>query len=74
MQGEFGRLVKDDPRFDIALRSFLPRAYDLKTIADYETGPGSHVSAESARDAIQTARRFVDNVAGLLPTSGTAAP
>ncbi len=74
VQGEFGRLVKDDPRFDIALRSFLPRAYDLKTIADYETGPGSHVPAESARDAIQTARRFVDNVADMLPTNGKPTP
>jgi hypothetical protein len=35
-----------------------PRAYNLKAIADYETGPGSRVSAESAREAIATARRF----------------
>lgn len=45
VQGEFGRLVKDDPRFDLELRAFLGRAYDLKTIADYESGPG----ARSAR-------------------------
>ena len=25
VQGEFGRLVKDDARFDAALRAFLPR-------------------------------------------------
>ncbi len=70
MQAEFGRLVKDDPRFDVALRTFLPRTYNLKSIADYGTGPGSHVSRESARDAIQTARRFVRSVTLLVPSNG----
>jgi uncharacterized protein (UPF0332 family) len=68
--GEFGRLVKDDPRFDIALRAFLPSAYNLKSIADYGTGPGSHVPGESARDAVQAARRFVECVTLLLPSDG----
>jgi uncharacterized protein (UPF0332 family) len=66
VHGEFSRLVKDDPRVDDDLRAFLGRTYSLKAIADYETGPGSHVSAESARDAIVTARRFIDRIAGLL--------
>ena len=66
VHGEFSRLVKDDPHVDDDLRAFLGRAYSLKAIADYETGPGSHVSAESARDAIATARRFIDRIAGLL--------
>jgi uncharacterized protein (UPF0332 family) len=56
--------VKDDPRVDDDLRTFLGRAYSLKAIADYETGPGSHVSVESACDAIATARRFIDRIAG----------
>jgi uncharacterized protein (UPF0332 family) len=66
VQGEFGRLTKDDPRFDGELRTFLGRAYNLKAIADYETGPGSRVSAESARVAVRTARRFVECVANFL--------
>jgi len=66
VHGEFSRPVKDDPRVDDDLRAFLGRTYSLKAIADYETGPGSHVSAESARDAIATARRFIDLIAGLL--------
>jgi uncharacterized protein (UPF0332 family) len=70
VQGEFSRLVKDDPRVDDQLRAFLGRTYSLKAIADYETGPGSHVSAESARDAIDTARRFVDCVTNLIPPNG----
>jgi uncharacterized protein (UPF0332 family) len=66
VHGEFSRLVKDDPRVDDQLRAFLGRTYSLKAIADYETGPGSHVSAESARDAIEAARRFIDRIAELL--------
>ena len=66
VHGEFSRLVKDDPHVDDDLRAFLGRAYSLKAITDYETGPGSHVSAESARGAIATARRFIDLIAGLL--------
>jgi len=72
VQGEFGRLIKDDPRFDAELRAFLGRAYNLKAIADYETGPGSRVSAESASAAIRTARRFVECVVDVLPANGQA--
>jgi uncharacterized protein (UPF0332 family) len=61
-------LVKDDPRVDDQIRAFLGRTYDLKAIADYETGPGSHVSAERADEAIKTAHRFVECLTGLIPT------
>ena len=70
VQREFSRVVKDDPRVDTGLRAFLSRTYQLKAIADYLTGPGSHVSAETARDAIRTARQLVECVAGLLPPNG----
>ena len=70
VQREFSRLVKDDPRVDTGLRTFLSRTYQLKAIADYLTGPDSYVSAETAREAIQTARRLVECVAGLLPPNG----
>jgi uncharacterized protein (UPF0332 family) len=66
---ELSRLIKDEPRFDPDLRAFLGRAYNLKAIADYETGPGSRVSPESAKDAIQTGTRFVEWVASLIPVS-----
>ena len=66
MQGEFARLVKDDPRFDMELRAFLPRTYNLKAIADYLTGPGSQVTVEQAQEAIKTAERFVEVVATVL--------
>jgi uncharacterized protein (UPF0332 family) len=72
VQREFARLVKDDTRFDVELRAFLPRAYNLKALADYETDPDSQVSAAGARAAIQTAHRFVDCVTGLIPADGNA--
>lgn len=67
VQGEFGRLVRDEPGVGPDVRAFLGRAYALKAIADYEIGPGSKVPAERAREAIQTARRVVECVTGLLP-------
>ena len=74
VQREFGRLVKSDPRFDMELRAFLGRAYNLKALADYETGPGSRVTADQARAAIQTAHRFVACVADLIPANGHTPP
>jgi uncharacterized protein (UPF0332 family) len=74
VQREFSRLVKDEPRVDTGLRTFLSRTYQLKAIADYLTGPGSHVSAESASEAIQNARRLVECVAGLLQPNGQTPP
>lgn len=74
-QAEFGRLTKDDLRFDLELRTFLGRAFNLKALADYETGPGSHVTPERAREATQTACRFVECVAnGLTPRGPVADP
>jgi uncharacterized protein (UPF0332 family) len=63
---EFLRLTRDDPRFDPPLRAFLPRAYNLKAIADYETGPGSKVSAERAAATIEAGKRFVAQIVKLL--------
>jgi uncharacterized protein (UPF0332 family) len=36
VQRKLARLTKDDPRFDLELRAFLGRTYDLKAIADYQ--------------------------------------
>jgi uncharacterized protein (UPF0332 family) len=65
VQNELRRLTRDEPRFDLELRAFLGRAYNLKAIADYETGPGARVPVERARATIETARRFVESVAVL---------
>jgi hypothetical protein len=51
------------------LGAFLGRAYNLKAIADYETGE-ARVTTEQALEAIQTATRLVETVIGLLPPNG----
>ena len=68
VQTEFLRLTKDDPRFKPDLRIFLSHAYNLKAIADYETGPGSEISAERAAAALETGKQLVAHIAGLIPT------
>jgi len=62
VQTEFLRLTKDDPNLTVALRGYLSRTYNLKAIADYETGPGSEVSLERAREAVRTGKQFVAHV------------
>jgi uncharacterized protein (UPF0332 family) len=59
VHGAFGKLAKDDENFDAELRKFLSRAFELKTIADYDTE--MHVAGilDRAGAAIETAERFV---------------
>jgi uncharacterized protein (UPF0332 family) len=59
VHGELHRLTKDDPYFDADLRSFLTQTYNLKAIADYETGPGTEISVERATLAVERASRFI---------------
>jgi len=66
VQSELHRLTKDDPAFDPGFRTFLSQSYNLKAIADYETGPGSDVSPERASEATQAAKRFAGYVGTLL--------
>ena len=58
VQTEFLRLTKDAAKIG-TLRGFLSRAYNLKALADYETGPGSEISLERATQAIAEGRSFV---------------
>jgi hypothetical protein len=55
------------------LRAFLSRAYAYKATADYETGSDDPTTPADARDAIETARRFVAEFARLTPLSGPTA-
>jgi len=66
VRAQLHRFTKDDPRVDAELRAFLGRAYDLKTMADYETGPGSEVSPEVAAAAIKASKRFVAKMTELI--------
>jgi len=44
----FARLTANEPRIDVELRRFLPQAYDLKAICDYELGPDAAASGSAA--------------------------
>lgn len=59
VQTEFLRLTKEDSRLESDLRLFLSRTYNLKAIADYETGPNSEVTAERAAEAVAAGKKFV---------------
>jgi uncharacterized protein (UPF0332 family) len=71
VQTEFLRLTKDDAHAGAEFRAFLPRAYNLKSIADYETGPGSEVSAETAAQTAAAAKQFVARIGQLLPDAAS---
>jgi uncharacterized protein (UPF0332 family) len=64
MRSGFGRLVRDDPRIDRTLARFL--GHKLKETTDYGTGPQATVSASGAREMIETAERFVAQIAEML--------
>jgi uncharacterized protein (UPF0332 family) len=66
VRSQFLRLTKDDPRIPVELRRFPSQAYDLKSVADYATGPDAIVPLEQAAKAIGTAHRFLDCVTSLL--------
>jgi uncharacterized protein (UPF0332 family) len=66
VQRELTRLTKDTAQFDPELRAVLGRTYNLKAIADYETGSDAKVSREMATDAIETAKRFVARMVELI--------
>jgi len=67
VQTQFARLVRDEPTITSEVRAFLGRAYTLKAIADYETGPGAKVTPTQATEAIAAARRFVRIIGELIP-------
>ena len=66
VQSEFHRLAKDDPNIDKSFPVFLAQAYNLKAVADYETGPDSLLPPERAGAAIETAGRFVESLDQIL--------
>ncbi|CAO3434031.1 HEPN domain-containing protein [Azospirillum endophyticum] len=74
LQAEFSRLTRDDPTITADLRRFLSQAYNLKAVADYETGPDAELPMDRAVLALAGAKRFVDWAEGRLsPSSGYVA-
>jgi uncharacterized protein (UPF0332 family) len=58
---EFNRVAKAES-FDRELGRALPRIYNLKAVADYETGPDAVIPLERASSAVDVAARFVARV------------
>ncbi len=65
----FDQLSSRETAIGTELRQFLARAYNLKSLADYETGPGAEIPPERAAAAMETAQRFVDCIERLLGNS-----
>ena len=66
VHAEVYRLTKGNSSMDMELRAFLSVAYNLKSVADYETGPASEISEAVATEAVGTAERFVAAMAALI--------
>ncbi len=66
VQRELARLTKDTPDLSRSLTAFLGRTYNLKAIADYESGPDSEVSQDSAEEAIKEAKHFVAKIIEMI--------
>jgi uncharacterized protein (UPF0332 family) len=63
---QFDQLSSRESEVDTGFRQFLARAYNLKSIADYETGPGAEIPPERAAAAMETAQQFVDCIERVL--------
>jgi len=71
VQSEFHRLARDEPHIDKAFAPFLNQSYNLKAVADDETGPDLDIPLDHSAAAIETAERFVNCMAELLAQAGT---
>jgi uncharacterized protein (UPF0332 family) len=67
VQTRFSMLVLNEPRL-MEFQRFLSQAYNLKSVADYDLGPGADVPLDQAKAAIDTAARFIDRIIELLDT------
>jgi uncharacterized protein (UPF0332 family) len=74
VHSEFARLAKAEPNIDKGFPVFLTQAYNLKAVADYETGPGAIVPPERTASAIETATRLVECIRGVLTPSAGPSP
>jgi uncharacterized protein (UPF0332 family) len=63
---EFNRLAMEESEIDSKLRRILPQTYNLKAVADYETGPDSVIPSDRATAAVESAERFVDCISNIL--------
>jgi uncharacterized protein (UPF0332 family) len=63
---QFNRIAMKEPEIAPEFRQVFAQSYNLKAVADYETGADSVIPLARAAAAIESARRFVECIAALL--------
>lgn len=66
LRADFTSLAKDDPQIPSELMTFLAKAYQLKSVADYSMNSAAKITHHDATAAIETADRFVDCIDRLI--------
>jgi len=66
LRAEFARLAKDEPRIERELVTFLAKAYELKSVADYGMNSAAKITTQDAMGAIETAGHFVECIDRLV--------
>ena len=66
LHSQFAQLATHEPRIGEDMRAFLPKAYRLKAIADYEFGEDASIPLPRATAVAEAARLFVSLMAELL--------
>jgi len=63
LRSTFSRLARSEPRIAPEYLTFLARAYELKSIADYSVGPAARpITDDDAARAIETAELLIDTI------------
>jgi uncharacterized protein (UPF0332 family) len=66
VRAQFSDLTRDEPRISHDHVVFLARGYEIKSWADYGTGPQDQVTMITPSEALEAAGRFVETVQNLL--------
>jgi uncharacterized protein (UPF0332 family) len=66
VRAQFADLTRDEPRISHDHVLFLARGYEIKSWADYGTGPQNRHMSITPAEAIEAAGRFIEAVQNLL--------
>lgn len=66
VQTVISQLALEYPEIDKEFPIFLSQAYNLKSVADYETGPDAVIPVGRVERAIESAEGFVKSISFLL--------
>jgi uncharacterized protein (UPF0332 family) len=66
VRAQFSLLTRDEPQFSHDHVLFLAHGYEIKSWADYGSGPQGYVIPITPSEAIEAAERFIEAVQVLL--------